>query len=95
MTRGFQQYPTSATISHVGGEIESVIRTPRWLGLKSADQGCRPAEVADMRRTSLTLAADIFSSHAVSRTPRPLVQCQTNALHLERRGPRSAQSLAR
>ena len=36
-----------------------------------ADQGCRPAEVADMRLTSLTLAADTFSSLAVSRTPRP------------------------
>ena len=52
------------------------------------------AEVADMRRTSLTLAADTFSSRAVSRTPRPSSNASTNALHLERRRPRPAQALA-
>ena len=50
---------------------ESVIRTHSGSGSKSAHQGCRPAVVADMRRISETLAAETFSSRAVSRTPRP------------------------
>jgi hypothetical protein len=33
--------------------------------------GGQPIVVADIRRTSLTLAADTFNSRAVSRTPRP------------------------
>jgi hypothetical protein len=33
------------------------------------DQGCRSIVAADMRRTSLTLAADTFNSLAVSLTP--------------------------
>ena len=55
----------------------------------------RVQPVTDMRRTSLTLAADTFSSRAVSRTPRPSSNASTNALHLERRRPRPAQALAR
>jgi hypothetical protein len=36
-----------------------------------ADQELRDVVFADIRLTSLTLAADTFSSLAVSRTPRP------------------------
>ena len=50
-------------------EAESVIRTPCCYGSMSADQGCRPAVVADVRRTSLTLAALTFNSHDVELAP--------------------------
>ena len=43
---------------------------PREMGKRRLSQrGAVP--VADIRRTSLTLAADTLSSRAVSRTPRP------------------------
>ena len=73
-----------------------VSRASPESGIRAVHHQSAPnaAEVADMRRTSLTLAADTFSSLAVSRTPRPSSNASTNALHLERRRPRPAQALA-
>ena len=71
------------------------MRTHRGVASKSVDQGFRHAEVAVMRRTSLTLAADTFNSLAVSRTPGPSSNAAPDTLHLERRRPRPAQALAR
>jgi hypothetical protein len=58
------------------------------------DQSAPNAAVADKRLTSLTLAADTFSSLAVSRTPRPSsnaerIRCTWNGvvLGLPRRLP--------